>query len=338
LPSWYVNDELIFSRPLSVEQASSEVTAAYKAGIIWGRVLDGSGGMGVDALAMAAVATELTYLERDALLSEIFAWNVSVLTKNNIEILTGDTESFLRNSNKKYDWIFLDPARRNMDKKRVVDMQDGSPDILALMPLLFKHTHHILLKAAPMLDLHLAIKQLRYVRKIYIIQWKQEVRELLFHIQPGEEKTPLTIHCAEAGGKEVLWPYMQDYEGGYGPLSAYLYLPAPALLKSGNFNGIAHHYGLKKLAAMTHLYTADFYNQNFLGHCVKITEAANFREVKNLIKKHHISKVNIVIKNIPITNDQIVKKYKISEGGKAFLIIYKDREDKAKVVYGFPAE
>ena len=53
LPTWYAHLALVFPAALSVEQASSEQTAAYKAALVSGGLLiDLTGGMGVDAAAL----------------------------------------------------------------------------------------------------------------------------------------------------------------------------------------------------------------------------------------------------------------------------------------------
>ena len=68
LPTWADNQELIFPPALSVEQASSERTATYKAALVAGaaRLADLTGGFGADAAHFAAVVAHVDYVERDA--------------------------------------------------------------------------------------------------------------------------------------------------------------------------------------------------------------------------------------------------------------------------------
>ncbi|NTU50391.1 MAG: hypothetical protein HGA87_05870, partial [Desulfobulbaceae bacterium] len=58
--------------PLALEQSSGERTAAYKALLLSGkRVIDLSGGLGVDAMFLARVFQEVVYCERDPLLCAV---------------------------------------------------------------------------------------------------------------------------------------------------------------------------------------------------------------------------------------------------------------------------
>ena len=55
LPSWYVNDNIIYPSSVSLEQCSSEQTARYKASLInGGTFIDLTGGFGVDTSFFSA--------------------------------------------------------------------------------------------------------------------------------------------------------------------------------------------------------------------------------------------------------------------------------------------
>jgi hypothetical protein len=54
LPSWASTEKIIWPAPLSVEQASSEITARFKASLVRGKsIVDLTGGMGVDCAFFA---------------------------------------------------------------------------------------------------------------------------------------------------------------------------------------------------------------------------------------------------------------------------------------------
>ena len=72
LPEWADNPELIFPPALSVEQASSARTAAFKAGLVDGqRLADLTGGFGADSAAFATRVAQVDYVERNPALAEI---------------------------------------------------------------------------------------------------------------------------------------------------------------------------------------------------------------------------------------------------------------------------
>ncbi len=63
----------------------------------------------------------------------------------------------------------------------------------------------------------------------------------------------------------------------------------------------------------THFYTSDEVVQDFPGRVLKVGVTAP----KQILKGE---KFNIISKNYPLSPDEIKKKYKISDGGKTYLI------------------
>ena len=86
LPTWADNQELIFPPALSVEQASSEQTATYKAALVAGasRLADLTGGFGADAAHFAAVVDHVDYVERNAELAAVVKYNLGQLGIANV--------------------------------------------------------------------------------------------------------------------------------------------------------------------------------------------------------------------------------------------------------------
>ena len=101
LPTWYANENVIFPPILSVEQASSEITANYKARIFHAflnqendkKCIDLTGGMGLDTYALAQVFESVVYVEQNALLAQIAKYNFEVLGQKNIEVLHENSTS-----------------------------------------------------------------------------------------------------------------------------------------------------------------------------------------------------------------------------------------------------
>ena len=119
LKSWIDNPSLLLPPPISVEQSSSELTAAFKANLIDGEILvDLSGGMGVDCLALSEKFTKTIYVEKDPWLCEVFHYNVHVLERL-INIKNQTAEEFLYNVEADSGTTFyIDPSRRGVEDKR----------------------------------------------------------------------------------------------------------------------------------------------------------------------------------------------------------------------------
>jgi len=162
-----------------LEQASSEASAAFKAKLVHGYLLDASGGMGVDSASFATKAKHVLYVERQQALCEITAYNHAQLGLTNIQHVCGDGLSILKQTKSSFDFIYLDPARRNAKGDKVLLFKDCEPNVLEFLPFISGKTQ-LLLKTSPLLDLERAILELKGVDKIWVVCVKNEVKELLF--------------------------------------------------------------------------------------------------------------------------------------------------------------
>ncbi|UOQ78530.1 RsmD family RNA methyltransferase [Hymenobacter sp. 5516J-16] len=150
LPTWAENPDLIFPPTLSVEQASSARTAAFKASLVQGqRLADLTGGFGVDSAHFAASVAEVHYVERNAALADVVRYNLAQLGIQNVQCHAEDAVHFLRNTPDTFDWLYLDPARRDTAAKKIFRLQDCEPDVLRIMPLLLHKGRSVLLKTSP---------------------------------------------------------------------------------------------------------------------------------------------------------------------------------------------
>ncbi len=182
LPEWYANPEVVFPPALSVEQSSSETTARYKASLIsGGTLIDATGGMGIDSYFFSKQCEAVIYIEQNETLVTRAHHNFAVLKATNIRCVHQNSIDFLEKS-QKVDCIYLDPARRSADQKRVVSLPDCEPDVTKHLALLLKKAPHILLKASPLLDLKQTIQTLPFIHTVHVVAVDNECKELLFEI------------------------------------------------------------------------------------------------------------------------------------------------------------
>jgi hypothetical protein len=191
---------LFFPPSISLEQASSEATANFKANIVHGNVLDASGGMGVDSAAFAKKANQVVYVERQQDLKEITAYNHAQLGFKNIQHVLGDGLAYLNQAVSTFDFIYLDPARRNAKGDKVLLFKDCEPNVLDFLPLI-NDKSQLLLKTSPLLDLERAILELNGVDKIWVVCVKNEVKEILFLKSKDATHDPV-IEVIELNSKE----------------------------------------------------------------------------------------------------------------------------------------
>jgi hypothetical protein len=187
LPTWVANEKIYFPASISLEQASSESTAAFKSSLVSGRLIDITGGMGVDTKAFAQTCSEVTYVEMQKELAEITKYNHAVLDVSNITHYSEDSFDVLNQV--EFDWIYADPARRNTQGDKVILFKDCQPNILDVIT---QHpTKNILIKTSPVLDISRAIEELGGVSHVYVVSTKQEVKELLFVKTQGHTFDPV---------------------------------------------------------------------------------------------------------------------------------------------------
>ncbi|MBA9078834.1 THUMP-like domain-containing protein [Rufibacter quisquiliarum] len=334
LPAWAANLELVFPANLSVEQSSSELTAAYKAALVPAETLaDLTGGFGVDAFYFAQQYRQVYYVERQAELAQTVAYNYSQLGVPNVQVCHQEAEDFLQTLSAPLDVIYLDPARRGQARERVHLLQDCEPDVLRLLPLLLSKAKKVLLKTAPMLDLDLALQELPGVTRVWIIAVQNEVKEVLYLLEQETVETPqiTAVHLRPGQAPQEITFTRQEEEAAaaiYTPEPLrYLYEPNTALLKAGAFKWLSQHYQVQKLHRNSHLYTSTDLCRAFPGRIFEISAKpkASAKEMHRLLPQR---KANITVRNYPLTVAQLRDKLKLKEGGEDYLFATTDRQNK----------
>lgn len=149
LPSYY--EARCILPPLAFEQASSEACAARKS-CSGERVLDLTCGLGVDALYLSKRFREVITLERDATLAAVAGENFRRLGATNIRVINSSAEAFLASTRDHFDWIYADPDRRSAEGRKLVRLEDCSPDIPKLLPELRRIAPNLCVKNSPLFD------------------------------------------------------------------------------------------------------------------------------------------------------------------------------------------
>ncbi len=328
LPGWYASDALVFPPPISVEQASSEQAARYKASLVTGNVLaDLTGGMGVDTSAFAARVGQVQYVEQNPDLAALAAHNLPILGVTNVQIHAKNSLDFIRNHTGCFDWLYLDPHRRDGQGGRVVHLSDCEPNLLApgVLTALLAKTNRILLKTSPMIDLEATLRQLPGALAVYAVAVLGEVKEVLFvlgnePVAPGDVAVTavnlLPDHRAQTlafrRGDEMLSPVTFADPG------AFLYEPNAAVLKAGAFRTVAARFGLAKLAPNSHLYTGPALVADFPGRAFAL-ETMIKPDPKSVRAVLITPKANLTVRNFPQTVADLRKKLGLADGGDVYL-------------------
>lgn len=335
LPNWHHNTELVFPPALSVEQASSERTAAYKASIIAKNrdkvslLIDLTGGMGVDSLAFSRQADQVIYVEQQPDLAELASFNLSKLGGNNITFHPGtDATQFLTGFSGKADWIYLDPARRDQQGGKVVRLEDCEPNMLdwyrATDPTGFRtKAVSVLLKTSPMIDIESVVQQLPDVAAIHIVSVDNECKEVLFVLTPTDKPDieVMTVNLRSTGPDETFNFRRNEEKTAHVQFSdpmRYLYEPNASILKAGAFRIVAERLGLQKIAPNSHLYTSDQLFPDFPGRSFEMMGSCkpDRKEVHFFCPE---KKANLSVRNFPESAENLRKKLSLNAGGDLYL-------------------
>ena len=329
LPSWFNTKNIYYPNKLHIEQTSSEITAKYKLGLLEGKsIIDLTGGFGVDCFYFSKHFKTVVHCEINNTLSNSVSYNYNLLKATNIKTLKTDGISYLKQTNKPYDWIYLDPSRRHDTKGKVFFLKDCLPNVPEHIELLFKYSKNIMIKTSPLLDISVGINELKHVKTINVVAVNNEVKELLWILQYNY-KGSTKIETANLKNNTIdsFSFYLKNENALKTPYSlplTYLYEPNSAVLKAGGFNEIANQLPVLKLHKHSHLYTSKVLT-GFPGRCFKIETVIPYN--KKELKKLAISKANITTRNFPETVQQIRKKFNINDGGEHYLFFTTNSEN-----------
>lgn len=320
LPNWFMSPNIIYPSKLSIEQTSSEKTAFYKASIVSGdRLIDLTGGFGVDDFYFAQKIKEVVHCEINTELSQIVKNNFECLKAPNISCFAGDSLETLAHLKTNWDWIYIDPSRRNDTKGKVFMLKDCLPNVPENLTFYFKNTNAILIKTAPILDITAGLAELPHVKQLHIVAVENEVKELLWELH-ADYAGPLRIKTINiAKEKNQTFDFIMNNDDGFPNLSlpqTYLYEPNSAIMKSGGFDEVGSFFKVNKLHKHSHLYTSEHLIP-FPGRIFEIQKTFEYSKtaMKTFLEN---TKANITTRNFPDSVESIRKKWKIKDGGNLY--------------------
>ena len=336
------------------------------------RLADLTGGLGVDSWAFAEVFGEVLYNEMQPALAAAAEENFKELGVKNIRVVNwritpaivtdvsasrsgtaspadGDSGAGPGGSVADVlgdfgpDILFLDPARRAGDGRKVFLPEDCQPDVTALLPELFAAARHVLLKLSPMADISLCVKRFGHVREVHSIAAEGECKEMLllldrewnggYTITAYENGSTLTWSPEEESAAAVQFASDEDLTPGHSsgttlPSAAsfpappsspagFLFEPGKALMKAGAFRLLCGCFGLKKLDTHTHLYVTEAVPAELapLGKTFRILETLPLdkRTMKEAGRRY--PRAEVTARNIPMTSNELRKRLGCGSGG-----------------------
>lgn len=283
--------------------------------------------MGVDTWAFAQVAKEVLYNEMNEELAKATELNFKELLVGNVrfgsrKVEVGKVKEALDGF--EADVIFLDPARRAEDGRKVFLIEECQPDVVGLLPELFEASRYVMVKLSPMADIAMACKRLEHVKEVHVVASGGECKEQLFVLDRewNEEHSVVVFEGGavmeipdQVGNDGFEVRYEVPKEG------AVLFEPGKALAKAGAFSLPCERFGMTKLGVHTHLYTSETIPEGLkpFGKWFEVlaVQPLNNRTMKEAGKRY--PQAEVTARNIPMTSDLLRKKTGCASGGDVHL-------------------
>lgn len=317
LPRLYEARGIIPAR--AFEQSSSEECAAAKR-LSGGCLLDLTCGLGMDSTAFSAHFERVVALERDEVLAEVVRENFRRMGITNVEVITTSAEEYVATCKEQFDWVYADPDRRTAEGKRVVRLEDCSPDMVALWPALKRITERVAIKNSPLFDVEEAFRLFGQCG-VEVISLGGECKEVNIY---ADGREPML--AAEAVGRarvEYLRSEVDDTpcEGEFAAEEyGWLIVPDVALQKA-------------RLAVHALREKADIWSNNSFAFArvepegvvgrveqIECIEVFDIKQLKKLLKGR---KVDIILRDFPMGVDEFRRKTGTKSGSEVRLALTK---------------
>ncbi len=327
LPTWYRTPQIVYPPSLNLEQSSSEATAEYKHQFLIRHVsnrakaIDLTGGFGIDTFFFSKIFDQVDYVDRNEELLAIAQHNHLQLGATNISYHARSAEEMISESTH-WDFIYIDPSRRDEQAKKLVRLADTQPNVVELLTALLEKTDYILIKTSPLLDIQAALRELKFVKTVTVLSVDNECKELLFFISKNSDSPPTieAVNIVSASLHQYFHFKLEEEANAIVSFSdplTFIYEPNASILKAGAFKSIAQKFSLTKLSKSTHLYTSTNLIENFPGRSFKVIKLQSNESDFATIPQRQI---NVTTRNYPLSPEEIKKKYKLKDGGEQFLI------------------
>lgn len=323
----FQNKSIAFSR-IPFEQSSGELAAKNKLNILSGnRLIDLTGGFGIDAFFFSEVFDELYYCEMDSEIHNLFDYNKYVLKKGNILTYLGNSIELLKNfSYNSFSAIYIDPSRRKSDR-RIFNLESQSPNINEVLPMLIDYSDNVLVKFSPAYNYLELIKSFDNIKSIHLVSIENDAKELLILFKKNYNDNILLQSDFFVGNKKVetstefaeRTPIKREIYSG----EKYLYLSDVSinLLELNKF--IIEKFNIKSINQNGTVMISNNIIDNYPGRIFRINEIFSGGK-KSIIKKilsKKYSSLNLILKSTDINSDLLYKELKVSQGSETFLIL-----------------
>lgn len=309
-------EAFVFPTRLSAEQCTSDDLAEKHAALVpyGATVLDMTCGLGIDSFHIARRAADVTMIDIDTRVAAAASGNSRALGLDNIEVVCADSIEWLSESNRHFDVIFIDPARRAGDGSRLFALSQCAPDVISILPLLRERSGKIIIKASPMLDVSHTLGELGNYADLIVFGTGRECKELTA-IVPGDGKITaggISFYLSEEKSAEAR--YLKSLPSGF------IYEPLPEVMKAAPYKLLSEKFSIMKFDVNTHLYSSDRLVKEFPGRIMRIE--AVMKSGNKAFKSLRGIDADVAVRNYSMTAEALRMKLGIKHGGNGSRRLY----------------
>lgn len=273
-------------------------------------------------MALSRRFRRVVTLERNEALVEVARINLQRLGVTNVEVVHTSAEEYIAHCRDHFDWIYADPDRRSAEGRKLVRLEDCSPDIVALYPRLRELADALAIKNSPLFDVEEALRYFPRSR-VEVLSLDDECKEVLIY---DDGRGPLITATALGQG---------SYDGQQIPSIAqppvfdphayqWLIIPDVALQKS---RLVREH-----LAGKADCWSENGYGfaavrpEGVLGRieAIEAIERFNPKLLKRALKGH---RVELLKRDFPIGIEELRQRLAVKPGGEMRLAFTKIGEE-----------
>lgn len=344
LPAYYAARCIV--PQVAYEQSSGEAAAEMKAETLRAFLppearqlaVDLTCGLGVDARALGGVFGRVIAVESDPLRAGIARWNFGLLGVGNVEVRNCTAEAFLEqwtadaHAGQAIDLVYIDPSRKSGDGRRVYSLEESSPNVLELLPVLRQVARRIVLKLSPLFDVDEVNRLFGPEAGVEVVSVDGECKEVLVWLGfsgEAERTPPYRRVTAIRHGQVERFDFAREQavadsiaSTGTLPLGEERFLSVPdvGFYKSRTVAAYAAQYlgdvpGGWRLEGEC-LFTAEP-PEHFAGKVYRITFRHPYRpkEIARLLRMRSIRRANIHRRGFPASAEEVARALGVRLGG-----------------------
>lgn len=330
----YLSRHNLLYRKTALEQASSELTAEYKASKLRGnRLIDLTGGLGVDSIYFADKFDEVFYCEINEELAEIASANFRTLGKTNIQVIKNDGIKVLKGLDDTFlDCIYIDPSRRD-GSRRSVDIKYMQPEIPGNLELCLQKANTVCVKLAPAFDIDEAFRLFPELKTFEVISVNNECKEvLLYFCKSGNNEIKQTVSAVMLNEKGAIQTYRAIRSNDYmikftvPQKDMYLYDPDAAIKKAGLSGLIADRLNMSYISNNSSYLISLKNIEEFTGRKFIIINVLKYnpKDIQKYLGSSDIETANIARSDFPYKPEELKKILGLRDGGNDYLFFTKD--------------